>query len=282
MKILFLTFGDGTLGFSRAAERLVREFSEAFPEHASVNADSKVLHKLNPEYWAAKQDFVKQNPRGFGNWVWKPALVNLAFLGEFGEFDLLLYLDAGCELNFASEAAILRFREYSKMALEIGGLAFAHKQGQFGINDFSESRWTKPSLLSHLNPDPHILQTPQLQAGCFFMARRSSKLAFDWFEISNIDDSIYLLDQTLVDQYVHRNDQSIFSILWKQSKFETIEDETFFDFKSDPRALNFPIWTARNSSSRSILDNSFSAKVTRKLEILVSRIQFYFANRGQR
>jgi hypothetical protein len=275
LKILFLTFGDGTLGFSRAAERLVRQFTQAFPEHTAISADSKVLYKLNPEYWAAKQDFVKQNPRGFGNWIWKPALVNHAFLGEFGEFDLLFYLDAGCELNFSSEAAILRFREYCKMAMEKGGLAFAHKQGQFGINDFSESRWTKPSLLSHLNPDPPILRSPQLQAGCFFMARRSSKLAFDWFKISNIDDSIYLRDETLLGQYVHRNDQSIFSILWKESKFETIEDETFFDFKKDLRALNFPIWTARNSTSRETLDDSFFGMIIRRGEVLISKTQIY-------
>jgi len=279
LKILFLTFGDGTLGFSRAGERLVKQFSQMFPGHTAINANSKMLLRVLPEYWRAKQNFVKQNPRGYGNWIWKPTLVNLAFLGKFGEFDLLVYLDAGCELNFASESAIFRFEEYSKMAIDLGGLAFAHKPGQFGVEDFSEVRWAKPSLLNYLNPDPHILQSPQLQAGCIFLARRSSQLAFDWFEISNINESIYLRDETLVGQYVHRNDQSIFSILWKQSKFGIIEDETFFDFKNDPDALNFPIWTARNSTSRRTLDNSFFGKIIRQREVLTSKIQFYLAKR---
>ena len=282
MKILFLTFGEGTVGFSRAAERLKREFTEYFPEQTALIVNAKTLNKISPEFWAAKQKFVKRNPRGYGNWFWKPTLVNLAFLGKFGEFDLLIYLDAGCELNFSTKTASMRFEEYLQMAMESGGLAFAHKVGQFGIEDFSEVKWTKPSVLNYLEPDSETLLSAQLQAGCFFLARESAQLAFDWFNISNLNDSAFLQDEVAVGQYTHRNDQSIFSILWKKAGYRIIDDETFFDFKADLLASNFPIWTSRNASSRKTLDQSVFGKTIRRIEACVSQVQFHYANHRSR
>jgi len=278
LKILLLTFGEGTIGFTRAAKRLQREFSDFFPEQNALIVNAKILKKISPEFWSSKQKFVKMNPRGYGNWVWKPTLVNLAFLGEFGEFDLLIYLDAGCELNFSTKTATRRFENYVQMAMESGGLAFAHKAGQFGIQDFSEVKWTKPAVLNYLNPDSETLLSPQLQAGCFFLARQSSQFAFDWFKISNVNDSAFLQDEAVIGQYTHRNDQSIFSILWKQAEYRIIDDETFFDFKKDSFASSFPIWTSRNASSRKTLDYSVFGKTIRRIEALVSQVQFHFSN----
>ncbi len=50
------------------------------------------------DFWNKHKDFILKNKRGYGYWVWKPYLIS-KILKEINDNDILLYLDAGCELN---------------------------------------------------------------------------------------------------------------------------------------------------------------------------------------
>ena len=110
---------------------------------------------LNQEavFWREHGSYITNpaNNLGFGNYLWKPFIIHKQ-LNAIPEGDTLLYLDAGCHLNFKTEIAIRRFREYVEMASSQGSVLTQLLSGSFGINDLRERSWTSPQLIEECGP----------------------------------------------------------------------------------------------------------------------------------
>ena len=73
------------------------------------------VHAFNeydiPEFVEKHRDFIAANPRGYGNWIWKPKII-LNSLLSIKDGDILIYCDAGTHLN---SKGIHRYHEYLRM-----------------------------------------------------------------------------------------------------------------------------------------------------------------------
>ena len=66
--------------------------------------------KNNAEFWDQHNDFMENNPFGYGYWLWKPYVVKKQ-LELMNDNEILCYIDAGCVLN-NNPTAINRFKKY--------------------------------------------------------------------------------------------------------------------------------------------------------------------------
>jgi hypothetical protein len=73
-------------------------------------------------FWPKHKEFIKNNPKGFGWWFWKPYIIKKR-LEQIPEGDVLTYLDCGCEIIpkcfdqkniFISEIQSLQLQAYSQ------------------------------------------------------------------------------------------------------------------------------------------------------------------------
>lgn len=195
-------------------------------------------------FWKTHQYFILENPKGHGYWLWKPFLV-LKTLEKMDENDILVYADAGCNLNIHGKE---RLGEYFVIA----------EESKFGILSFQmggnlEKSWTKMDLIKFLDCSQQELNSGQLIATAFVLRKcfHSVELVRKWFETSclyhYLDDS-KSKSQNDVSFHEHRHDQSIFSILRKKYGTEILQDETWFhpDWINDGR--NYPIWGTRSKN----------------------------------
>ena len=122
--IHFHVFGDGNFGIRMAAKRLVREARKAGIFSEVKAWDLRTLVASKPEF-EVHFDFIKENPRGLGNWIWKPHILQLALAGS-EEHEYVIMLDAGCQLNL-NETSLLRLDYYFQLVDQSGGLVMELK-----------------------------------------------------------------------------------------------------------------------------------------------------------
>ncbi len=195
--------------------------------------DTKFKHK----------QFMSDNPRGCGFWIWKPYIIHQRLL-NLNDNDVLVYTDAGCELN---ARGISRFKEYVDLARgEPGMVTFelCHKERAF----------TKHSLVQFLNAEMCV-DSKQILAGISIMRKcpHTIEIIEKWLQTCEnyhlIDDSpSETVDEAFVE---HRHDQSVFSLVCKQNGTTILPDETYFEDWN--QGVTFPILAVRNSTSVSRL-----------------------------
>jgi hypothetical protein len=255
-------FADGSYDLRAAGKRLKRQ-AEASGFFATVTLDNKrTLARDHSEFFLSVKDFISKNPKGFGKWIWKPYLI-LSKLKEIDDKEGVLYLDAGCYLNLESEKARLRFTDYFAMAVNHGSLAMQLYDFEFSSPDLTDSRHSKPFLLNFPSIKKQYYQTNQVQAGIvFFMKNKQNlKLTHEWQELTLIynqllSDEEYLAvnNLTIAD---FNWDQSIFSLLYKQSRLFCLSDETYY-FPKWADGNDFPIWAMRWKRGRDPLKFRFT------------------------
>lgn len=239
-KINFLTFGNEK--YYKALERLK---NEAY----SFNIFDKILIYNNlsifSDFWNKHSNFIENNKRGYGYWLWKPYLV-LKTLETMNNNDILVYADAGCSLNING---INRLNEYFDIV----------RNSNYGILSFElehvEKKWCKMDLFEYIDVmnNDNILNSNQLVGGIFILKKceHTIKLVEMWNDIMSnnynlIDDSKSKLknDDSFIE---HRHDQSVFSILRKKYGSYIIKDETWLPIleEVDNSKLNYPILARR-------------------------------------
>jgi hypothetical protein len=131
---------------------------------------------------------------------------------EMKEGDILLYLDAGCELDVKKREHMLECFSIVKKDLIIGTTLTCHL----------EKDWTKMDLFIELDLATDTYMNSQQRQGTvnmFYVCEDVRKLVDEWYRISSIYN---LLDfskgnnANAPDFKEHRNDQSIFSLLTKK------------------------------------------------------------------
>jgi hypothetical protein len=265
LKAILVTFADGSKHWADAAKRLSKTAlkSRMFDSVEVWNLDR--IKRETSDFWRQHSDILNRETRGFGYWLWKPLIILETLKRCSGDFDVLVYLDAGCTLNYKNEFARKRFLEYCQLALVTGGVAFQ-------IRDQTEVSWNKMDTVRALTLDESILETNQLVGGISMFANvpESIELLERWLE-TGVSDRYHLIDDSPsrepnVPKFVaHRHDQSIWSLLVKQSQFTILEDETYFGGSWKGEARRFPFWATRNSTGISASGDFPLLQVVRKI-----------------
>lgn len=246
----FLTFGAGSDSYHSAVQRLCKQVSKFELFDKIISLDEEYL-KNDTEFWGQHYNFIENNKRGYGYWIWKPYII-LKQLEKMKEGDTLLYLDCGCEANFyAKEKMILLLENVKK------------KDILLTTSELPEKEWTKKDLLNLLDCDKEsIISTYQYQSGIILLVKtdRTVNLVKEWYELccnyNNINDTSIIENDK--DFKEHRHDQSVISLLCKKKGYLNNNDIDPTWFGRKPRFYkikHYPIIANRNISYNSMIGN---------------------------
>lgn len=247
----FLSFGAGP-DFKKSLAQIEKEALQ-FSFFDYVHACNEDLLVEDNDFWNLHARFIVNNPRGYGYWVWKPYIL-LQLLDQINENDIIVYADAGCQLNSSTIEAKERMKEYVEIARKSphGILSFACKHP-----DLIEARFTKMDTAVALQANTNeLMYSKQLVGGIFVVRKcpyvmelfRSCLFACTMDNYHNITDCPSHI-KNLPEFKEHRHDQSVFSLLRKKRGTEILVDETFWGPDWEERGAHFPIWARRRRIS---------------------------------
>jgi hypothetical protein len=240
---LFITAGIGQKHILDAAERLKAQVAELNIFDSLIIVTEKDLLAISPwifDWYSERQ--LKETP-GYGHYAWKSAIASAAANGYWGKVDVVMYLDAGCEVLPGS-----RSRRIIKK--------WIRKAQEFGVVGFStftpEWQYTKSELIEILSPPEEHLWSDQFQSGTWLLGGDVGRLiAKEWNQICksspNITDEIS--SDSASGFVAHRHDQSVFSILLKKYGVTPERIPTPYPndrFRSFVTGMRSPIWASRN------------------------------------
>jgi hypothetical protein len=236
----FATFADGPIHLRRAACRIAQEANQSGQFGHIFNLNYR---DLISDISFADHRFIRNSPRGFGFWLWKPILFE-KLLGCNGA-EVIAYADAGCVLNLNERAQQTRLADYAEYALDHGVCTFSL--------ELPEQAWCKADTSRFFGLSPEQVAANQTMATVLLFARSTlgRSLVETWLDTCLRDDH-HLLDdspsltpnhQSFVE---HRHDQAVLSCLLKREGIPSLPDETYFPDKWTTDGRDFPIWTARH------------------------------------
>lgn len=226
MQIHFVSFGGPSEKYVKAVERL-REQAIRMNVFSSI---SIYTHKDLTDF--VHKEFMDNNPRGYGYWIWKAYIIEKT-LRQLPEGDLLMYLDAGCELNHYGKRRLFEL---------IPTVLYKKIIGTHSISN--DITYTKKATRDAIKCDQTLWSKNHMQAGYLFMCNCSEirELMHDWnywnshYELIN-DNLEGGFDYGFIE---HRHDQSIFNLLVKSRGLHNYDAEP-----ADVRIEN-PVWYCRN------------------------------------
>jgi hypothetical protein len=224
-----MTFGSHN-NYIDAAKRLVKQAEnlQIFDKIIMYTLDDLISSNI---FWKSHQDFIQNNPRGFGYWLWKPYLIKKT-IDQMQDDDILLYLDGGCEIDVKEKDYFLECCEIVKKDYIVGTL---------GKTNVEESCKMDLLLKLDMNHDKY-LKTRMHQAGAnlILVCNKTRKLVDEWLELCYdyhlIDDSPSI-NKNLDEYKEHRHDQSVYCLLTKK-----------YDIYSDVNLEKYCIKYIRNRS----------------------------------
>ncbi len=252
MAIKLITFGDGGNNFKEASGRLAKQANK-FKIFDSIEIFD--FSKIDESYWTALDQSILENKKGVGLWSWKPFIIN-SELNKLNDRDILIYIDAGCELNIHG---IKKLNEYIEYVDRNGYLLF-HLQNK-------NKAWTK--FHASFN-DEEFLEKNQLVGGILFFQKNQLIIDFVnyWLDICLRNKSELLKDPQPCEQQrpefiAHRHDQSCLSLAAHIYKLKSAPDET--DFPRWVLGRKYPILALRNISAQAKSPYHFLPKPVRKI-----------------
>lgn len=247
MKLFFLTFGADTKNFHDAVDRICNQAEKFDLFDEIIGLSEKDLIK-DTEFWNNHSNFILNNKKGYGYWIWKPYLIHKYMNEKLNFGDIICFLDCGCELNINGKK---RFVEYIDMV---------NKYDTLGMQiEHEEKKWTKYDLIHRLNAE-NFENTGQIESGIQFYKKTQKNIDLikeiynlcieNNYHFINDEPSLLQNDIKFVE---HRHDQSILSLIFKKNNCFVIKDETYFHDKRI-RGKNFPIFAMRNKTGISRLN----------------------------
>jgi hypothetical protein len=209
MRTLFVTFGNGSSDFEAAAVRLALQAEKTGVFSSAIALNQEMLLRSsrdyrNVQYSLQKLDVYPLYFRASKAWaIWS------ALSGTFGDFEVVCYADAGCEI-VNNSITKFRLKRRIEFAYDHGGLAEQLKNPEF--------LWTKRKTLDFFNLSPSERTLGQVQSGLSYWRVDSSnlELAELWSSLSHYSLDLWQDPKDLGTESVkfrsHRHDQSIFSI----------------------------------------------------------------------
>jgi hypothetical protein len=281
----FVSFNGGPLYTWLASWRLSRELknSEAFSSFKIYKP--RDLGLSNPEILSEVTKTFIENSRGFGYWLWKPAIIKDK-LSSIRVGDYIIYADVGCEINSYHEAKKIIFE------MELKNLPILWSPNSprgYGIKTYGaeEKKWTKQDLIDRLGLDNN--QKDSRQIGATWLIVRKSEQTVElierWLSLCLEEQGRFLNDmpsEALEDkEFVeHRHDQSILSCLIKAEteyfeKVEAIEKlGNEIEAKWIKPSRNFSLFSSDKKSRIHLLIKQISEKI-KYMEIRLMKRRFW-------
>ncbi len=261
-KITFLTFADSKM--SPTLRRIKKEAKHSgFFDYIHVYDESN----LDAEFWRDNKDWVAQNPRGYGYWIWKPYLIRRE-LQAMAENDILVYLDAGCTIN--GPFGLERFNQYLEILQDKSIVCFRHK-------NCLEIQYDKMDFLAFMELDSNddFLHSQQVIASIILMKKQIDLVPFvdQWYKLAQnhhlIDDSSPSLKENPAFKE-HRHDQSIFSaLLWERTDVIKLNQEEVYNTPCDITTMKpYPFWISRLKEYKT---DSLIDKIKRRITYFLTR-----------
>jgi len=236
--VRLISFGAGFRGIEQALKRVSRQ-AHKFPWIDEVRTYSEA--DLSEEYLTKMGHLIATDPKGFGLWSWKPFLIERE-MNSMKEGDVLVYVDAGIEINPRGAARFTHYLDY-----------LARKDALLFSLDHQHRQWTKNHpLLLDFGGDYF---RNQVVAGVlmFRVAALSRDLVTRWKELCLFEGGKLLLEpesNSSENHHLmkeHRHDQALLSKAVFELGIETLPDETIFAPWS--KGKNFPFLALRNKGS---------------------------------
>lgn len=277
MKWLFITAGVGDYNFELAAQRLAVQVADLNVFEKIKIFTNEDVYQYCPEIfnWYSKKELFQT--KGFGWYVWKSRFGRLASEGEFGNFDGVMYLDAGCEV-FNSYFSKKRIYQYLKKAEETGVCLFKSAT--------PEIEFTKQLVLDRFSVYNLKTDKFQFQSGSWFVSGDKGRdLLKLWDEIIWENRDFTNEKPTLTGEsksFVgNRWDQGVFSMAVRKFGLDSLESMPPGDisrFKSKIKLFFYPFAWARNRTGQTLIPGYMAklGKISLKLEIFTN-----FLNRNK-
>jgi hypothetical protein len=253
IRVCVVIFGDGSIDFKRAANRLGEQAKSLGIFSKVAVLDSNSLCDISSRY---KADLIKilsltDYPLYFR--AIKPWAI-LSFMEDLNNpYDVIFYIDAGCEIpnNLVTRYRIKRLIIKTQ---ETG--AIAERTG------YKETAYSRNNLIEFFGSSDWANTIGQIQStwSMFKNSELNKRFLKEWIELSDPkykfwqDPSGPELDSQSPDFIENRWDQSIFSLLYK--KYELPTKKTYWEYGGkfgDLRGLSIPIHASRNKTGLSQL-----------------------------
>jgi hypothetical protein len=205
---VFVTFGDGSRDFRAAGRRIARQAAKTKIFDKVYRYDYARLKSDHPDYWRQHNQFILGNRRGGGYWIWKSFIIQTV-LSVMEEDDVLVYCDAGCEID---ERLIENFSKIHPGNFDAT---------LFELEGHSNESWTNALTLKALGVSPEIGKSNQLAATAMLIRNNLSSrlLVQEWTRLCHSFGHALVIDVKNDERSVfreHRHDQSILSIIARQ------------------------------------------------------------------
>jgi hypothetical protein len=215
MKYFALTFSDEK--YIKSRERYVAEMK-------ATGIFSKIFsfgpEDLDDDFLKAHAEFIKNNPRGYGYWIWKPYLI-LKVLNQMEDGEVLAYGDAGNEIKGTTEQCLrlVNLVKYSKGKVKIVASRTHRIYSHTKMDLYFRFRYYGVLYAFCKMIEPGRILIEKNERTLNFVREWDSLCQNDY---RNIDDSPSLLPN-FPNFVEHRHDQSVFSLLFNFYKCKIVD-----------------------------------------------------------
>ena len=242
---------------------------------AKLFGDFNQVFEFKPEdidndFLLKNKESLKYKAKGFGNYFWKPYIINKA-LKEVNDGDYLMYADSG-SFFLKSILPLIKHMNEKKKNIMCFQLPLIEKQ------------WTKRDAFLLMDCDkPFYVNSPQIMGGFILIKKCEESISFisNWGKYcadSRIlsDDANTLKKENYKDFIEHRHDQSILSLLSKKNKNVLIEGD-LSDYGYFPYKYIENIKRLYNKERLNIKNNTFKGTLVcnRSVSPIIYLIKYY-------
>ena len=262
MKKLFVTFGDGSYNFKQAVKRIVSQAEASNYFDKCVGLNCAEFEELSPTFKEAQKNLAQIAKSPYFFRAGKTYLIHEALQGVFGDYDVIVYADPGCEI-ISNRTSLNNLDKMIEKAVFHHG--FAEQL------DAPEWKYSKKYFLDSVNATNEEKLTGQIQAtfSIFHNCPESREFSQEWVRWTESKLNYWQdpINEIQEEGFIaHRNDQSLFSILWKRSNFSvgpvSRNFRKYFDFF---QSASIPIHTLRNRSGKSVIPRIYNLDLTGKV-----------------
>lgn len=221
MKAHFITFANSDSNFSFDRIRFEAHEMNVFSTiscYTEKDFDSEYVEKFGSHFIDYK--------RGYGYWAWKPYLIKKKF-SEIEDGDIVVYADCGCMLLYENRNTLL---QWIKIVMESESGILSPCYGPY-----LERQWTRMDLYDYINKTYNkdnidiFENAVQCGAGILVLCKNNKSQEFVdiWNDIMSNHFHLCTDEPSSIPNHKefreNRHDQSVFSMLSKIYKIETIE-----------------------------------------------------------